>query len=288
MSRNSGKINRQSNPDYAEKQEQEAPKPKFDISSLTNLSFVVPTEEVEIPTAGKYYDSSSPLSGKKTIKIRHMTAKEEDLLSGNRTGAEASLFDDLIDSLLAEEGIQSSMLMEEDKVALLIKARETGYGKEYETAVFCENCNQTTKAKFDLSKVSIQEPEIETDYDPDSNLFTFRLEMMDANVKVKRLTAKDKQEIEKERKKKESLGLPFNKTVSHLKRCIASFEDTSDPQVLSKIIDLMPARDAKSILSFEGNCIPYVSTSQEVECSNCAHVAEREVPFSWALFRTDI
>jgi hypothetical protein len=45
------------------------------------LSFVVPTEFVDLPSLGRYYPEGHPLHGEETIEIRQMTAKEEDILT---------------------------------------------------------------------------------------------------------------------------------------------------------------------------------------------------------------
>ena len=288
MSRNSGKINRQSNPDYAEKQEQEIPKPKFDISSLTNLSFVVPTEDVTLPTAGKFYKKDSPLHNLETVKIKHMTAKEEDLISSKGKNTEKSMFDSLIDSVLVDKNMNSSMFYEEDKLAILLKIRETGYGKEYNTVVYCEACNKPSKVDFDLSKISIKQPEQEYIYDPEHGHFTFHLKMMDTEATIRKLTPEDRKSIEAEKEKKQSLGVDFNHTISYIKKCIVSLGDVNDYEVLSKVVEFIPALDAKTIVNFEANCMPVTDTTQEVKCSECDATFESEVPFSWALFRSDI
>ena len=45
------------------------------------FSFVVPTEFVELPSEGRYYPEGHPLHNQETIEIKHMTAREEDLLT---------------------------------------------------------------------------------------------------------------------------------------------------------------------------------------------------------------
>lgn len=287
MSRNSKKLNRKPDPDYSPPKE-ESKNPRFDIASLSNMSFVVSTDEVELPTQGKFYKKTSPLFEVKTVEIKHMTAKEEDLISGENNQNESNMFDKLIDSILVDKNLKSSMFLEEDKMALLIKARETGYGKEYRTPVYCTNCGHTGPVCFDLTKKSIKAPLVESSYDPESDCFEYRLQMMDANVKIKKLTSEEKQELNKEKEKKESLGIEFNYTMSFIKKCLVSFEDTKDKNIISKVVELMPARDAKSIVEFEATCAPTLDTTQEIQCEKCQTISEREVPFSWAFFRTDI
>ena len=45
------------------------------------FDFVTPTEFVDLPTKGRFYPENHPLHNVDTIEIRHMTAKETDILS---------------------------------------------------------------------------------------------------------------------------------------------------------------------------------------------------------------
>ena len=55
--------------------EQEEPK------KTPPLSFTTPTEIVDLPSKGLYYQEDHPLHGKDSIEIRFMTAKDEDILT---------------------------------------------------------------------------------------------------------------------------------------------------------------------------------------------------------------
>ena len=50
------------------------------------FNFIVPTEVVDLPSKGEYYGINHPLRGVSTIEIKHMTAKEEDILSSKEQG----------------------------------------------------------------------------------------------------------------------------------------------------------------------------------------------------------
>ena len=45
------------------------------------FSFVNPTEFVELPSKGLFYPENHPLHNTDIIEIKHMTAKEEDILT---------------------------------------------------------------------------------------------------------------------------------------------------------------------------------------------------------------
>ena len=45
------------------------------------LQYVAPTQFVDLPSKGKYYEPDHPLYNKENIEIRFMTAKDEDILT---------------------------------------------------------------------------------------------------------------------------------------------------------------------------------------------------------------
>lgn len=285
MSRNSQKLNKaptQPGPDFSNQ------KTSNRIEDLLGLSFVIPTEEVELPTQGKFYPSSSPLSGRKTLEIKSMTAKEEDLLSTISEGNNDNLFNRLIQGLLIDQSIKSEDLHEEDKLALLLSARITGYGDEYETSGVCDHCNKTTPFTFSLRKSSFEEPKRKIDYDPDDDLYSLELPISKVNVRLRKLTDQDLIDLNREKEKKESLNIEFNTTVSKISRMIIVANEISERSTILQLSEVLPAADAKTILNFHNDIYPKLSTKQSVTCQICARAQEREVPLSWAFFRTDI
>ncbi len=285
MSRNSQKFNKvptQSGPEFNDQ------KTNNKLESLFGLSFVTPTEEVELPSQGRFYPSSSPLTGKKSLEIKSMTAKEEDLLSSLSEDNEENLFIRLIQGLLVDQNIQADDLHEEDKMAILLRARATGYGDNYETTAYCDNCKKNTPFIFSLRKTNVIEPTREVEYDPEQDVYSIELPVSKINVKLRKLSDADLASLEKEKQKKQSLNIEFNFTVSKIHRMMISANDVSERSTLLQLCDVMPAADAKSILTFSNDIYPKLSTRQTVACQVCGTEHEREVPLSWAFFRTDI
>ena len=55
-----------------------APSPQLTQNTESNdFSFIVPTEFVDLPSAGVHYHAAHPLHQKDVIEIKQMTAKEE-------------------------------------------------------------------------------------------------------------------------------------------------------------------------------------------------------------------
>ena len=289
MSRNSSKLNNQAPTENNQKKEPEQKThPQTDNGNPFGLSFVVPTEDVLLPTGGKFYPSSSQLSGVDKIEIKHMTAKEEDLLSSLGPDNGDNVFNMLINNLVTDKRYKAEEMLEEDKMALLLAARATGYGKEYKSILPCPACKTDSEHVFDLTITDTAPAEKEVDYDPDSDTYSLDLPVSKLNVQVRQLLDNELKSIQQEKKKKKEFGLSFNNTVSTLKKMIVSANGVFDPEALEKLIDVLPAADAKKILNFNVGIYPRLSTKQEVSCGNCGEQSEREVPLTWAFFRIDL
>ncbi len=61
--------------------------------------FKMPTEIVELPSKGLLYDKTSELSNG-TIEIKHMSAREEDILTNRRFIEDGTVLDRLLKSLI--------------------------------------------------------------------------------------------------------------------------------------------------------------------------------------------
>lgn len=291
MTRNSRKFQNQTKPQPPQQENRTPAPPPTDKRPSANpfgLSFVVPTEFVDLPTAGEYYPDSNPLSGRSQIEIRHMTAKEEDLLSTTSDETGDLIFDKLIDSLLVSKEITADMFNEEDKIAVLLAARISGYGPVYSVIEHCENCESRTTHEYDLSKAETKhEPYHDLEFLKDEGLYKITLPKSGLKVEMIDFGKEDIQVIDQEKKQKLKHKLSFNYTISFLKRTIVSVDGTTDKQLLNKLFEVLPAADASVLKDVYNRAKPTVSTMQEVACSDCGTSARKEAPFSWAFFRTD-
>ena len=55
--------------------------PADPVIGTGGLNFSTPTEHVELPSGGRFYEKGHPLHGRETVEIKYMTAKEEDILT---------------------------------------------------------------------------------------------------------------------------------------------------------------------------------------------------------------
>jgi hypothetical protein len=284
LTRNSRKLQR--TPKQQKTENQPGPASNRVDPNPLGLSFVVPTEMVKLPTEGKYYPASSPLCNMEKVEVRHMTAKEEDLLSGLGAEEQDRIFDKLIDSLVMSEDVKASDMHDEDRTAILLAARVTGYGKEYNVNDICMACGSVTKFTFDLEKTEFIEPVLkDVIYNQDMDEFILHLPITGLDVTIKNFKSEDKEFLENERKQKEKYDIEYNYTTSYLKRIIVSVESHTDPKIIERLVNVMPAADAKLLNQVYSGCRPRLSTTQEVSCSACDATVRKEVPVSWAFFR---
>ena len=168
--------------------------------SSNGFSFVVPTEFVELPSQGKFYEQGHPLAGETTIEIKQMTAKEEDMLTSRTLLKNGVAVDRVIKSLITNKNINPDSLLVGDRNAVLIAARISGYGNTYTTTVSCPSCTATQEYSFDLNDAHVTHGgESETGaFDITNNgdgTFTTTLPRTQVNVTFRLLDGVDEREF---------------------------------------------------------------------------------------------
>ena len=80
--------------------------------------FTLPTETIELPSQGKVYDITNPLSSG-TIEMKYMTAREEDILTNVNLLRQGLAIEKMLQSLI-KSPIQYEDLILGDRNSLLI------------------------------------------------------------------------------------------------------------------------------------------------------------------------
>ena len=252
------------------------------------LSFASPTEFVELPSKGKFYPQGHPLHGKDTVEIKFMTAKEEDILTSKALIRKGVAIDRMLQSLIVDKSVKIEDLLVGDKNALIIAARVSGYGEEYEISVTCPDCETKAKHVFDLSLLEAKESEELSDLDvTQTEHGTFLTKLVKSNVEVefRLLSGKDEAAILNEMAMKKGKTTPLeNNSTSQLKRIIVSANGVTDRQQISAFVDNMPAIDSRHLRALLRKINPEVDMNQTFECASCGHEEEMEVPFTVEFF----
>jgi len=199
-------------------------------------------EEVKLPSNGLVYPQENPLS-KGVIEMKHMTAKEEDILLNQNYLKNGTALDRVMKSLIVTP-INYDDLIIGDKNAIMIAARILGYGPEYTF----EHEGETHTV--DLSQID-PKPLDESYYTPGVNEFNFVLPSFKTPITFKLLTGKDEKNINKELeglKKIHKDNIPELST--RMKYTLTSIDGETDPIKIREFVDKrMLARDSQALRS---------------------------------------
>lgn len=124
---------------------------------MANYDF--PTEVISLPSQGKCYPESNPLS-KGQIEIKYMTAKEEEILASQNLIRKGVVLDKLFESIIVDKGVNVDDILIGDKNAIMLATRILGYGKDYviETE---DEMGEKESITVDLSKIQTKEVSFE-------------------------------------------------------------------------------------------------------------------------------
>lgn len=250
------------------------------------LDFVTPTEFVEIPTKGRFYPDGHPLHNVETIEIRHMTAKETDILTSKSLLKKGIAIDRMLENVIVDQNIKVNDLFVGDKNALIVASRINGFGNDYETKVTCASCGETTKTVFDLNEVNVKELDEETNIS-EGGTFVITLPKTGVEAECRLIDGHDEKRMVKGTEKKKKLNLPDTSLTDQLKFIIVSLNGETDRGLVEKFIDLMPAMDSNYLRKQYERVSPNVDMKNDFTCSSCGAEAVIDIPFSTSFFWPD-
>ena len=251
------------------------------------LQFVTPTEFVELPSRGAFYPAEHPLHKVEVIEIRHMTAKDEDILTSSALLKKGIAIDRFLQNIIVNKSINIADLLVGDKNAILVASRISGYGAQYDANISCPSCGSTVEFGFNLVEcglTSLDDCEELGVQLTENNTFIIHVDKSNMDVEVRLLTSRDEvyllQVAEKKRKKK----LPESNLTDQLRRIIVSVNGNSDPRYVASFIEHMPAIDSRRLRTIYQQVVPNIDMSHDFTCPDCDHEGEVNVPFGTNFF----
>ena len=166
----------------------------------------------------------------------------------------------------------------------MIAARKTGYGSEYETRLNCPSCTSNVNHSFDLNTVGAPQQDQELPDVDENGTFTINLPALKVGVQVKMLTGADETRLLKLQENKRKRNLPETLLSDQLSSIIVSVEGHTDRNVISNLIENIPASDSKHLRRTYEKCIPAIDMTHPYSCSNCGYTADLEVPLTTDFF----
>lgn len=246
------------------------------------FSFVTPTEFVDLPSKGKYYPEDHPLHNQDTLEIRYMTAKDEDILTSPSLLRKGLAVERLLQNVIVNKSVKTDDLLIGDKNAILVAARISGYGAQYETKITCPACGTTTPNTFDLNNISTNSGE-NIDIDENGH-FVIRLPKMDVVVGVSFLTGADEKRLTKLAESRKKNNLPEANLTDQFRLFIRSVNGSTKQEHINSLIENMPAVDSRHLRTAYAELAPNVDLSQDFDCPSCGMQEEVNIPFTTEFF----
>ena len=281
-SRNEGRLGSAAPPDVPAS-------PQENTGAPPALNFITPTEFVGIPSEGKYYPPGHPLHNQEVVEIKHMTTKEEDILTSQALLKRGLALDRMLESIIVDKRIRVDDLLLGDKNALIISARAHGYGTLYETTVGCPSCGERQKYDFDLSTLNadivseefLNEREIKL---TDNNTFLIPIPKTEFTVEARLLNGHDEKRINQTIEHKRKRNFPESPVTDFLRSLIISVNGIADPNSLNGFINSLPALHARYIRGTYDKLVPSLNLNHDFKCAHCGHSDLLEVPLNADFF----
>lgn len=247
-----------------------------------------PSEIVDLPSQGHFYDSSSPLSSG-TINLKVMTAKEEDILTNQNYIKKGIVLDKLIESLIVDKDIKLDDLLLGDKNAVFVATRRFAYGDNYgPLQIKCPSCRENNECVFNLGELKYKNVDV-TKYPPGSNEFDIELPYCKKTVTCKLLTSGDERQIDNELKMLQKIKTGNTSEVTtRLRYTIVSVNGNSDKIEVKKFIENeLTSRDSFELRKIIKERTPDVDLNFDFKCEHCNHDERIGVPLTVQFFWPD-
>ena len=279
-------MSRRNNSDRLGAPHPDAPTPTPVLDTDSGIfSFVRPTEFVILPTEGRYYPEDHPLHNCKTIEIKHMTAKEEDILTSEALQKTGLAINRLVQSIIIDKTINPDTLYLGDKNALIIAARITGYGPHYDVATHCPSCARSNEQTFNLEDIKNDSLDLPDGVeDLGGGLFRFDLPQARVPITVRLLNSADETRLAKLLETKQKNNKEFSPITDLLKSVIVSVADVTDLKMVHEFVELMPLPDVRVLRTTYEALKPDVNLTFEYACSFCSHEGEVTMPLTAQFF----
>ncbi len=260
--------------------------PVFTQQSDQARKFEYPSEVVDLPSQGWFYDPSSPLASGK-IEIKYMTAKEEDILTSQNLIKKGVVLDKLLEALIVTPGVKLDEILVGDKNAIFVAARILAYGKDYKIKFKDPSNNEDVEDTIDLSLIEPKEFDFDK-FERGRNLFSFELPFSKKTVHWSLLTHNDEQNIENELKAVKKFTKNKNETAevtTRLKYVIKSIDGEEDRAKIKSFVDReLLARDSLAFREFIKENTPDLDMTFNFESEDTGYEERMTIPLGVDFF----
>ena len=247
-----------------------------------------PSEVVDLPSQGHFYNESSPLSNG-TITIKVMTAMEEDILTNQNFIKKGIVLDKLIESIIIDKNVNMDDLLLGDKNAVFVATRRFAYGDNYgPLQIKCPSCRENNECTFNLAELKYKDIDV-SKYPRGTNEFDVVLPYCKKTVTCKLLTSGDEKKIENELKVLQKIKTGNTQEVTtRLRYTIVSVDGNSDKNVVKKFVETeLTSRDSFELRKQIKERTPDIDLNFDFKCEHCSHEERIGVPLTVQFFWPD-
>ena len=247
-------------------------------------TFDFPTQVISLPSEGKVYAESNPLS-KGTLEIKYMTAREEDILADRNLINKGIVLQKLLESVVVQPGVNVDDLVIGDINAVYLATRMLGYGPDYDVEITDPFSGEKQKVTIDLS--AIQTKDIDYSRLNSQNRYELTLPVSKKKLIVRLLTHKDEKDISQETQAMERLtkGKSVGTDVTtRFKYMIVEVDGNSDRGFINKFVPNMLAGDTKALRNFFKELSPDLNMKYDFVSEITGESEALDIPFGISFF----
>jgi hypothetical protein len=250
-----------------------------------STEYQFPTETIDLPSGGKFYDETHPLhSGK--VDLKYMTAKEEDILTSSNLIAKGLVFDKLYESLVVTPGTKIDSILTGDINAIMVASRILGYGKDYDIAVTCPACGSGEVITVDLT--NFEDRKTTGTAEQVGRHFVVTLPVSGAKVEFQLLTRGMEKAMQKDLDAYAKINSEYiPERTTFFKAIVVSVNGSTDKPSISKFVDQLLVKDAKALREEYLAVKPDINFNFEYTCSSCSNTSSVGLPISTSFFWPD-
>ena len=264
-----------------------------ETGNLSDLSFVTGTDIVELPSKGFLYPEGHAMHGLSTIEMRHMTAKEEDILTNATFIKNGTALDRVLKSLIVEPKVDLDSLIVGDKNALLLAARISAYGEDYTANVTCKVCGANQEYQFNLEEIQPSVFDeltmaIEGGELTENKTILIRTPKTNLLFELRPMLGADEKQMEQKAKKYKKLKIPTTVgLIDNFVNLTVSINGEKNPSQIRRVYDNLPAYDFRFLRKIYQKCVPNVDLLSDFSCSECGAEEVISVPLNATFFWPD-
>jgi hypothetical protein len=248
---------------------------------MTQKQYDFPTEVLDLPSQGKVYPIDHPLASGQ-ITIKHMTAKEEDILSSQNLIKKGIVLDKLFESVIIDN-VNIDDILIGDKNAIMLATRILAYGPKYEVDTYGAT---EDKERVTIDLTGIQTKDIDTSKLKRDNRYEFTTPSGNKLV-IKLLTHGDEGKIDADIKalSKFNKGGVSAELTTRYRYMIQSVDGKEDMKSITDFINnRFITRDTRAMREFIKEISPDVVMEYEYEDPETGEKEVRPIPMGVGFF----